>query len=453
MNRSVFVVNALVGMFIILLSGSPAEAATVITPTTCPYPINQSGDYVLNSDMTCADSTAIIVNADNVTIRLKGFSIRCWALPVTTHGDFTYKNSCQGSFYTGTDLGQHIKDCGIWTKGHSNVNIQGPGMIQGFGIGVLLDGGGTTSCGDSGPSPLPSPSASNLKVQRINVTGPDGRSDMSDPISGPRPRSFGIIAVNFKENASTCSKWDSDDGHTHGNEIFGSSVDNHTEGIALYNASRVDVHENFVHDNNNAGDSAAAAPVCTTTLGVTTCVVAPVTTYESHGIVVCANDLSNQTRAYACTFGMSIRNKLRNNLIVDNGQNSCSGAGCSTTTNTPGPENESTEQIDGGLSLIGVANKNDVTNNTVIGNNGDGISLRNGADKNKITSNSSLMNTSTDAPYTATGQPIAPHFWDITFRGAGLYNVINSNNRCLTQTSDVPAGVCGAGQNTTWWQP
>jgi len=179
--------------------------------------------------------------------------------------------------------------------------------------------------------------------------------------------------------------------------------------------------------------------------------VTTTTTFESHGVIVCANDPSNPTRAFACTPGVSARNKLRNNLVVDNGQNSCSGTGCNT--NPPGPEDESTEQIDGGLSLIGVANKNDVNNNIVIGNNGDGISLRNGADKNRINSNSSLMNTSTDAPYTATGQPVAPHFWDITFRGAGLNNTINSNNRCLTQTLDVPAAICGAGQNTTWWQP
>jgi hypothetical protein len=475
MNRSGLVARIVGGMSLILLSGSPAKASTVIPPTTCqaanPYVINQSGDYVLNSDLTCSDSTAIVVNVDNVTIRLKGFSIRCWAPPLTLHGDLTYKNSCQGSFYTGSDLGQHIKDCGVWTKGHSNVNIQGPGMIQGFGIGILLDGGGTVSCGSPGASPSPSPSASNVKVQRINVTGPDGRSDVSDPIAGPRPRSFGIIAVNFIENASTCSKWDSDDGHVHGNEIFGNSVDNYTEGIALYNASRVDVHENFVHDNNNAGDnsvSVAPATVCKDAFGnVITCPLlgTPVTTFESHGILVCANDPINPTRAFACTPGRSFRNKVRNNLIVDNGQNSCSGTGCSTTNNTPGPEDESTEQIDGGLSLIGVANKNDVNNNTVIGNNGDGISLRNGADKNRINSNSSLMNTSTDSPYctgpnmppnqgcTAAGQPIVPHFWDITFRGAGPNNIINSNNRCLTQTLDVPAGVCGAGQNTTWWQP
>src|SRR6267142_3716244 len=447
MNRSGFVPSILGGMFMILLSGSPAKASTVIPPTTCqaqnPYMINQSGDYVLNSDITCNDSTAIIVNADNVTIRLKGFSIRCWAPPITVpHGDVTYKNSCQGSFYTGSDLGQHIKDCGVWTNGHSNVKIQGPGMIQGFGVGILLDGSGMQTCGAM-TAASPAASAFNVKAQMINVTGPDGRSDISDPIAGPRPRSFGIIAVNFLENAGTCSKWDSDDDHTHGNEIFGSSVDNYTEGIALYNASRVDVHENFVHDNNDAGDSAVSSPVCTTVLGITTCVITPVTTYESHGILVCANDTSNPNRASACTPGMSFRNKIRNNLIVDNGQNSCIGSGCSTNNNTPGPENDSTEQIDGGLSLIGVANKNDVTNNTVIGNNGDGISLRNGADMNRISSNSSLMNTSTDAPYTATGQPTMPHFWDITFRGAGANgmggnNIINSNNRCLTQTSDVP---------------
>ena len=142
MNRSGFVAVVLGGMFIILVSGSSANASTVIPSSpTCqapntPYHIMTSGDYVLNSDLTCNDSSAIVVDADNVTIRLSGFSIRCWTSgaatdPTTTPPNVykTYKNSCQGSFYTGTDLGEHVKDCGIWTKGHSNVTIKGPGMI------------------------------------------------------------------------------------------------------------------------------------------------------------------------------------------------------------------------------------------------------------------------------------------------------------------------------------
>src|SRR5207244_3754124 len=235
MNRSRFVASVLGGMSLILLSGSPAKASTVIA--TCGTNITSPGDYVLNSDITCNDANidtnagaypgylyAITVNADNVTIRLKGFSIRCSSV-----NPMAYKMSCQGLTKTDSNGGEHLAARGIQTNGRSNVKIQGPGMVQGFGIGVLLCGspGGLPACG----APV-TPSAHDVKVTKINVTGPDGRSDISDPIAGPRPRSFGIIAKEFIESPSTCPNWDSDDGHTHGNEIFGNSVDNHTEGIA-----------------------------------------------------------------------------------------------------------------------------------------------------------------------------------------------------------------------------
>src|SRR2546426_10039948 len=100
MNRSGFVALVLGGMFI-LLSSSPAKASTVINTlnSTCPYRITQSGDYVLAADITCEDSLpgtsgdysdGIVVYADNVTIRLKGFSIRCSA----TGNSASYKMSC-----------------------------------------------------------------------------------------------------------------------------------------------------------------------------------------------------------------------------------------------------------------------------------------------------------------------------------------------------------------------
>src|SRR2546427_845037 len=425
---------------------------------------------------------AVIVNglavgAPNTTIFLNGFSIKC-VDPRPSGPDHptvnSYKFSCQGDFQIS---GGFFADTGIDTCGFSNVQIKGPGMIQGFSVGVRMRGRAPTNttgpCG-AGAANLTGPSANNVKVQKLNVTGPDGLSDISDPLAGPRPKSFGILASNFIENPTTCPNWDSDDGHTHGNEIFGSSVENHVLGVALYNASRVNVHENFVHDNNSAGESTICPdPMipCVTNSGTTTTITDAdtiITTEcgfgqkcESHGIVVCANFAPGDSRAFACTTGVSRRNKIQNNLVVDNAQNSFG------TSTAPNQTTENTEQVDGGLSLIGNAVKNDVRNNTVLSNNGDGISVRNDADLNRFSSNTSLMNTSTDAPYctglnmppnqgcTAAGQPIAPHFWGLTFRGAGHNNIFNSSNRCLTQSPSsgwIPAGTCNPNDNTTWWQ-
>src|SRR3989449_2423134 len=486
MNRAIAIVGRATLVVAVLILGTPAaHAAGVTYPTLCNnggMPV--SGKVVLTQDIICTDAgglgsgavNGLTVGAPNTTIFLNGFSIKCfdprpsgplWGpLPAPN----SYKFSCQGDFQI---MGGFFADTGIDTCGFSNVQIKGPGMIQGFSVGVRMRGRAPTNttgpCG-AGAANLTGPSANNVKVQKLNVTGPDGLSDISDPLAGPRPKSFGILASNFIENPTTCPNWDSDDGHTHGNEIFGSSVENHVLGIALYNASRVNVHENFVHDNNSAGESTTCPNgICVTNSGTNTTITDGDTIIstecgfgqkcESHGIVVCANTSDTATYppngpAFACTTGVSFRNKIQNNLVVDNAQNSFG------TSTAPDKTDETNEQVDGGLSLIGNALKNDVRNNTVLSNNGDGISVRNGADLNRFSSNTSLMNSTTQT--TCVFDPIAntttctPHFWDLTFRGAGHNNIFNSSNRCLTQSPSngwIPAGTCNPNENTTWWQP
>jgi hypothetical protein len=480
MNRAIAVVGRATLVVAVLILGAPAAHADGVTyPTTCNnngFPV--TGKVVLTQDIICTDLTGagnvngLTVGGPNTTIFLNGFSIKCFD-PRPSGPDHptvnSYKFSCQGDFQIS---GGFFADTGIDTCGFSNVQIKGPGMIQGFSVGVRMRGRAPTNtsgpCGQ-GAANLTGPSANNVKVQKLNVTGPDGLSDISDPLAGPRPKSFGILASNFIENPTTCPTWDSDDGHTHGNEIFGSSVENHVLGIALYNASRVNVHENFVHDNNSAGES-TICPIgiaCVTNTGTTTTITDGDTIIstdcgfgqkcESHGIVVCANFAAGDSRAFACTTGVSFRNKIQNNLVVDNAQNSF---GSSTA---PDQTNEGAEQVDGGLSLIGNALKNDVRNNTVLSNNGDGISVRNDADMNRFSSNTSLMNSTTQScVVSGTTTTCTPRFWDLTFRGAGANNIFNSSNRCLTQSPSqpvsatmpaIPAGTCNANENTTWWQP
>jgi hypothetical protein len=426
-----------------------------------------SGNVVLTSDIICVDmgsgagpapgglpavGAGLVVIGPNTIISFRGYSIKCYDPKPSgpDNDDFTspnvmklnsYKNSCQGDYTKPSGYA----DTGIDTCGYSNVQMKGPGMVQGFTIGIHMRGAPPVDAtGPCGAGAVSAPHASNVKTQKLNITGPDGRADISDPFPGTRPKTWGILVRDFTENASTCSKPDSDDGHTHGVEVFGNAVDNHMEGIALYNASRVMVHQNFAHDNNNAGDVATSATSTVidplTGLPVPTATVIAANRFESHGIVVCGE-------GQAFCYGLSRRNKIQNNLVVDNGEN----AHCNDP-NTDGTC--TTGNNDGGVTLTGKALNNDVKNNTSIGNNGDGISLRNGADWNKISSNSMLYNTSTDSSITGydpvTGMPTTAYFWDLTQRAAGPNN-IKSNNRCLTQSPSVSGTICGPGEND-WWK-
>lgn len=381
--------GALVIAVLLVIAPSRAEAQS----TLCNQPV--SGHVVLTDDVNCVDSDGLVVAADNTTIHLNGFTIRC------TDPD-GYKGSCQGGDVVNNpapnpdpDTGNETQDFGIDTAGCgpggtvgacSNVNIQGPGRIQGFDIGVFVFGG-----------PADGPSAKNIKVRKVNVTAPDGRADFSLFLAQERPSSFGILVQNFVSSSGNAL------------EVFGNAVDNHTIGIAVYNASDVDVKMNFVHDNNDAG----------TTTSV----------FESHGILVCTNE------PLCDPFGLggqvAARNKIHNNLVVDNGQN-LGGLH---------------EEPDSGITVTGPGtSNNDVVHNNVSFNNGDGVVIRNGANNNRIANNSALYNTTYEA---SAEQP----FYDISHRApVGANNTFHTNNRCEKESPlTVPENVCNLGEGD-WWK-
>jgi hypothetical protein len=415
-GRATLVV-ALWGVFVPVAEATGGGSSDFTYPTSCNQVV--SGKVVLKQDLTCNDADGLIVGGNHTTIYLNGFSIRCMDADPAA-----FKFSCQGgdpgSLTPGlpspTDVEAEDADYGIDTNGFSNVEVIGPGMIQGFDIGVYVYGG---------DNPL-GPSASNVRVRKINVTGPDGKSDVLMPATNPRPQSWGILVQNFVEHGR-CTNDAShsfckckDDYHGHGVDIYGNSVDNHVKGIALYNSSRVDVRTNFVHDVNDADNAGNSLLVV-------------------DGIVICAIADPTSQGERLCTVGVSRRNRIRNNLVVDAGSNYPDSL-------TP----------DGGIIVSGVARDNDVSFNTVMANNGDGISVRDGANNNTISNNLSLYNTSTDAPYVVdpitgqtTSQPTNPLFFDITSRRAGQNN-IKTNNKCLTENDGVDPTVCNPGENDDW---
>jgi len=101
-------------------SGSLAHAACdeaqgSIAIAQCPFTITKPGCYFLPKDLADCTSTAILVNASDVNINLNNHNI----------------SSAPGSGITG-----------ILAQGPvqlSNVNVQGPGVVEGFLNGVVLD--------------------------------------------------------------------------------------------------------------------------------------------------------------------------------------------------------------------------------------------------------------------------------------------------------------------------
>ncbi len=157
----------------------------------------------LTHDQNCTDITGgITIGADNVTVDLNGWNINC-----TSAGG--YLGSCQG---TGT--------AGVDTNGFNGATVKGPGTINGFAVGVLVNGG------------------TEANVKNLTITGP------ASPGIGSNPRpaaqhAVRVTNINCPDDLSTSV-------NVHNNDLS-----NHTEGLALIGADCVNVHHNVMHDNNS----------------------------------------------------------------------------------------------------------------------------------------------------------------------------------------------------------
>jgi len=155
-------------------------------------------DTVLTADLNCTNVTGgLTIGAIDVEVDLNGFDINC-----TGTG---YLGSCQSSGTIGVDQ-----------NGFTGMTVTGPGSINGFTFGVLVD-------------------ATGANVTDLFITGP------ASPNGNPRPVAQGVRVVSI-----LCP----DDFDTTVN-IHGNEIDNHREGVALINANCVNVHHNVIHDNNS----------------------------------------------------------------------------------------------------------------------------------------------------------------------------------------------------------
>jgi hypothetical protein len=257
-------------LVLIGLAPAPAEA----THITCPSTV--SGHVVFDSDVVCADNGGLTVGADGTTIDLNGFKLRCVGAG--------YKGSCQGPVLLAEP------DVGVNTNGHSNVKINGGGNIDGFDRGVWVNGG------------------AHVKVQKLNITGPDGM-----PGANPRPVSQGILVTG-----TACPGADI--------HLIGNAVRAHSEGIELNGTGCVDVKYNFVLDNNSDPS-------------------------ECHGII--AND--------------SAGNKILNNLVTDNGE-AIGGDGGITLQGQGSTDNAVAQNTVMFTNGTGIAIRFGASGNTVVNN-------------------------------------------------------------------------------------
>ena len=171
---------------------------------------NVSGHIVLTHDQNCTDVTGgLTVDADGTTIELNGWTINCTEV-------LGYLGSCQGLGTVGVDL-----------NGHTGVTVTGPGTINGFEIGVLVDGTGAN-------------------VKDLLVTGPaaPAGSIPNDGVAPFNPRPSGQNAIRV--TGIDCPVDFSTSVNIHNNQL-----ENHTEGIVLNFANCVNVHHNITQNNNS----------------------------------------------------------------------------------------------------------------------------------------------------------------------------------------------------------
>lgn len=235
------------------------------------------------NDLTCHDSDALIVGADNVVIDLNGHRINC-----VTAGT-GYLGSCQGIAATGGATDLEPED-GVNITGRVNVHVvnnQVGGTIEGFDNGIHIE------------------RSQDVKIERIVFTGPPG------DIANPRPFSHGVLVRGSSCTADTQIHIGT--GESKGNEMM-----NHNQGIAI-NGACVSILHNRVHDNDSNGSVPSNGILLN----------------NSSNVVVRENEVFNNGDEVDDFFqdgGITIRNASRDNHVVNNVVNSNFGDGISIRT-------------------------------------------------------------------------------------------------------------------------
>jgi parallel beta-helix repeat protein len=316
-------------VMVTLVVGSPAYALS------CGDTV--SGHVVLTADLNCS-GPGLVVLSDGTKIDLNGHKISC-----TNGFADAYQGSCQKSHTT-----QAQSIIGIASTGHNDVQVRGPGVIDGFGVGIRLVNG------------------TGLQVRDVTLTGPASpNASLNDRVGA-----VGVLIANTVCPDSAV--------------IQDNDISNHTMGIQLSSAFCVVVKDNAIHDNNGVfGDS--------------------------HGIDLIASG----------------NNTIMKNVVTENGVNRGAPSG----------------GIDGGIMLRTGSANNQVKQNTVSNNCGDGITTNNLAHDNVVQQNTARFNSTSTLSGQCDGVVLGTYF-DLAQRSVNA-STWDPNNVCRTQNAAVPAGVCG----------
>lgn len=237
-------------------------ASTPIVSPTCPQVV--SGSVRLETDLTCTNTSGLIVGSDNTVIDLNGHTIRC------VGGG--YMGSCQG---TGTS--------GVRTGGFDNVHVFSHvpgGTITGFGQNVFVQSG-----------------SNNVKVKQLVLTGPAGGAG----------RPFAANGVVVSGTDCTGGTVRIGGGTRTGNEIF-----NNNTGVFVQFSQCVYVGANKIHDNVGPFQSEG--------------IIVGFSSSNNHvrGNVVTGNGSNGFAPIHA---GLVITVSSSDNLVVENQFNSNNGSG------------------------------------------------------------------------------------------------------------------------------
>jgi parallel beta-helix repeat protein len=287
---------------LVLIAPLPARAVT-----NPPCGSTVTSNVTLTMDITCTESlttpapTWITIGADNITVDLNGRIVEC------TNPTGLFQLSCQQD-----PLSDGTVPVGINTNGHRyiriiNSNEEESGVIEGFDVGVWVNGG------------------SNVRVKGITITGPNNPASPLAP-GNPRP-----VAQGIRVTGAACGMYSdpSNDANLLVN-ISSNAIFNHSVGIDLNNASCVKVQGNTVINNNSDMN-------------------------ESHGIL-----LENG----------SSHNKLVGNNVFGNGENAPFDGGITVTgsSNNIITQNEVSNNNGDGISLRNGATGNLVNENEMLFN-------------------------------------------------------------------------------------
>ena len=233
-----------------------------------------------------------------------------------------------------------------------------------------------------------------VTINHVTITGPVDYNPPSDVNPG---RSF---AAGINVTAAQCNV---DLPGQHSITIESSDISNQTFGIWMSAVSCAVVNNNDIHDNTGSHK-----------------------TFFVYGIL-----LSGQGSPWP----VSVRNLISDNRVIRNGNNAYE-------FNWPGSWLFMYPEFDAGISIQGgTATQNQILNNEVVGNCGDGIEFNTDANNNTVSGNTALDNST--LTYGGRCFAVKPGtMFDAAERWPGVVNNWSPNNHCQTRSPGVPANAC-----------